>query len=97
MPPEPLAPEESLRRLLNEWDPIGVASVVEDEYDCMLSPLLQRLRDGAGPREIGHFLRRELEDHFGLPPVPGEPEAVAVRVVAWWSPPVGEGDPQAAG
>jgi hypothetical protein len=30
-----------LRHLLNEWDPIGAADEVQDEYDCMLAPLLQ--------------------------------------------------------
>ncbi len=59
--------ENGLRRLLDEWDPIGVADEVPDEYDCMLAPLLQRLRSGAGRTEIGEFLRHELEHHFGLP------------------------------
>jgi hypothetical protein len=29
-------------KTLNEWDPIGVADEVQDEYDCMLAPMLQR-------------------------------------------------------
>ncbi|MFF9854201.1 hypothetical protein [Streptomyces litmocidini] len=48
--------EDDLRRLLNEWGPIGVADDVRDEYDCMLTPLLQRLRSGVGRTEIGEFL-----------------------------------------
>lgn len=40
----------------------------------MLTPLLQRLRRGADQAEIGEFLRYELEDHFGLTPLPSEPE-----------------------
>ncbi|MCX5264665.1 hypothetical protein [Streptomyces sp. NBC_00199] len=76
--------EDDLRRLLNEWDPIGVADDVQDEYDCMLAPLLQRLRSGAGRTEIGEFLRHELEDHFGLDPLGLRPDAMAVRVVDWW-------------
>ncbi len=35
--------ENGLRHLLNEWDPIGVADAVQEEYDCMLVPLLQWL------------------------------------------------------
>ena len=51
----------------------------------MLAPLLQRLRSGADRNEIGEFLRHELEDHFGLDPLVLRPDAVAVRVVAWWT------------
>ncbi|MGA5169267.1 MULTISPECIES: hypothetical protein [Streptomyces] len=77
--------EDDLRSLLNEWDPIGVADDVPDEYDCMLAPLLQQLRSGAGRSEIGEFLRHELEDHFGLDPLGLRPDAVAARVVDWWA------------
>src|SRR5689334_17462104 len=77
--------ENDLRHLLNEWDPIGVADAVQDEYDCMLVPLLQLLRGGADQAEIGEFLRHELEDHFGLTPLPSEPEAMAARVMSWWT------------
>ncbi|MFJ3666788.1 hypothetical protein ACIPSE_10080 [Streptomyces sp. NPDC090106] len=73
-----------LRRLLNEWDPIGVGDEVPDEYDCMLTPLLERLRRGAPEAEIADFLCRELGDHFGLDPVLSRPEAMAARVIAWW-------------
>ncbi|WP_344321213.1 hypothetical protein [Streptomyces macrosporus] len=76
--------ENDLRHLLNEWDPIGVADAVQDEYDCMLAPLLQRLHAGADQTEIGEFLRHELEDHFGLDPLGPGPEALAARVIAWW-------------
>ncbi|MEU7297135.1 hypothetical protein AB0A76_28710 [Streptomyces exfoliatus] len=77
--------ENDLRHLLNEWDPIGVADDVQDEYECMLAPLLQRLRGGAGKAEIGEFLRHELEDHFGLPSLPSQPEAMAARLMFWWT------------
>ncbi|MGA5407929.1 hypothetical protein ACPCSC_11765 [Streptomyces lavendulocolor] len=77
--------EGDLRSLLNEWDPIGVADDVQDEYDCLFAPLLQQLRSGAGRSEIGEFLRHELEDHFGLDPLGPGPDAVAARVVARWT------------
>ncbi|MEU0588436.1 hypothetical protein [Streptomyces sp. NPDC006132] len=76
--------EDDLRRLLNEWDPIGVADDARDEYDCMLAPLLQRLCSGADRTEIGEFLRHELEDHFGLDPLGLRPDAAAVRMADWW-------------
>lgn len=77
--------ENGLRHLLNDWDPISVADEVQDEYDCLLTPLLQRLRGGVEQTEIGEFLRHELEDHFGLTPLPSEPEAMAARLMSWWT------------
>ncbi|WP_046501495.1 hypothetical protein [Streptomyces odonnellii] len=77
--------ENSLRHLLNEWDPIGVAENAQDEYDCMLTPLLQRFRGGADQTEIRDFLRHELEAHFGLTPLPSEPEEMTVRLMSWWT------------
>ncbi|MFD3492656.1 hypothetical protein ACFWWB_19170 [Streptomyces sp. NPDC058690] len=77
--------EDDLRHLLNEWDPVGVADDVQDEYDCMLFPLLQRLGSGASRTEIGEFLQHELEDHFGLDPLGLRPEAMAGRVIDWWT------------
>ncbi|MFF8321105.1 hypothetical protein ACF06V_28565 [Streptomyces bobili] len=74
-----------LRDVLSEGDPIGVADEVPDEYDCMLAPLLGRLGGGAGQAEIGEFLRHELEDHFGLDPTGLRPDAMAARLIAWWS------------
>ncbi|MFD9722595.1 hypothetical protein [Streptomyces sp. NPDC059072] len=79
--------EDGLRRLLNEWDPIGVAedADVRDEYDCMLAPLLRMLRGGADQTAIASFLLHDLEDHFGLTPRSSEPEAMAARVISWWT------------
>ncbi|GGP41009.1 MULTISPECIES: hypothetical protein [Streptomyces] len=74
--------EKNLRQLLNEWDPVGVADEVPDEYDCLLAPLLGRLRRGADQAEIAAFLRTELVEHFGLTPSPSEPGTVAARLVA---------------
>lgn len=84
-----LAPDwRGLQRLLNEWDPIGVARELggpDDEYDCMLGPLLALLARGSTEREIGSFLRTELSSHFGLDPNNSKPEVFARRVLAWWS------------
>jgi hypothetical protein len=81
--------EAELRYLLNRWDPIGVyvetLDFPPDEYDCLLAPLLQRLSAGAGRAEVSEFLWYELEDHFGLDPVPRDPDALANRLVAWYA------------
>lgn len=81
--------QRELRTLLNEWDPIGVHDPSDpepwpnDEYDCMLGPLLTRLLRGEGKTEVGLYLRTELEDHFGLPPWLVTTE-VLDRIFAWW-------------
>ncbi|MFD9381414.1 hypothetical protein ACFWBH_38925 [Streptomyces sp. NPDC059999] len=85
MRPWSTATERDLRHLVNEWDPIGVADEVQDEYDCMLAPLLGRLHRSAGQTEIDEFLRHELKDHFGLDPVGMRPDAMAARVITWWA------------
>ncbi|KRV48856.1 hypothetical protein AQ490_23650 [Wenjunlia vitaminophila] len=74
----------NLRFLLNEWDPIGVAELVQDEYDCMIGPLLRRLWRGADRTGISAYLWNEMEQHFGLDPATLEVERMADRVVTWW-------------
>jgi hypothetical protein len=76
--------EVNLQVLLNQWDPIGVADVVEDEYDCLIWPLLSRLTAGAGRAEISEFLSHELADHFGLHPEHCGVEPMTDRLVSWW-------------
>lgn len=73
-------PVAALRDLLNAWDPIGVVADggPQDEYDCLIAPMLDELESGAGPARLAAFLRHELDDHFGL-----SPEHVAgIEVVA---------------
>jgi hypothetical protein len=73
-----------LRRVLNAWDPIGVADAVNDGYDCVVGPLLHHLHDGARADKIADFLWRELRDRFGLDPVRYDVDTLADHVVAWW-------------
>ena len=77
--------QASLRLLLNEWDPLGVADLVSDEYDCMIGPLLSRLIRNGGRSEISEFLWYELEDHFGIDPAADDVDGLANRLVAWWA------------
>ncbi|MEI8408592.1 MULTISPECIES: hypothetical protein [unclassified Kribbella] len=76
-------PQVYLRYLLNEWDPIGVADLVSDEYDCLVGPLLHRLGSGEGPAAISQYLWYELQDHFGLDPADHDVDGLANRLVAW--------------
>lgn len=81
--------EGNLRYLLNQWDPIGVAELLDDEYDCLIVPLLTRLGAGADQAVISKFLWYELEDHFGMSPYHHREhygvDALADRLVAWWA------------
>ncbi|QYN26426.1 hypothetical protein [Amycolatopsis sp. DSM 110486] len=78
--------QDNLRYLLNQWDPIGVADEVDDEYDCVIAPLLSRLAAGAGRPEISEFLWHELTDHFGLSdPAANCSDRMADQLVAWWA------------
>ena len=59
-----------VRRLLMEWDPIGVSGISEagNEYDCMIGPLLHRLSEGADARSLADWISHERSSHFGLGP-----------------------------
>ncbi|RIJ68774.1 hypothetical protein D1871_22660 [Nakamurella silvestris] len=47
---------------------IGVADVVDDEYDCLLDPLWNRLVQGATRASLSEHLWFEVQDHFGADP-----------------------------
>lgn len=74
-----------LRDLVNEWDPQGLieAGAPEDEYDCVVGPLLRRLEAKESPEEIAAFLTSEMAEHFGM----GIPEALpfAIKTHAWYT------------
>ncbi|WP_107654614.1 hypothetical protein [Nocardia suismassiliense] len=80
---------DNLKYLLNQWDPIGVADLVDDEYECLVVPLLMRLGAGEGRAEIAEFLWNDLEEHFGLNPYHHREhygvDGLADRLVAWWA------------
>lgn len=82
----PRADREYLRGLHAQvagWDPLGLIALgaPEDEYDCLLAPLVSGLRDGLPPRELAGVLRDRVIEHFG-----GEPAGAyqfAVQIDAW--------------
>ena len=75
--------EEDLRRLLNEWNPIGVPGLPPDEYDCVIKPLLEKLRRGCNQEFIQRFLNEWIGEHFGLSGERGK-EEFAARLLAWY-------------
>ena len=50
---------DEMRRLVNEWDPIGVApseNDIFDEYDFYLEPSLLLLKQGATTAEVDNYI-----------------------------------------
>lgn len=72
-----------LRRELLAWDPIG-CSPPEDEYDCLIAPLLKRLESGCNAEFITRFLDHEIQHHFGMNPEPCRTADFAQRLCAWY-------------
>lgn len=74
-----------VRALLMKWDAIGVADVVEcqDEYDCMIGPLLGHIRNGADAVFLHDWIARERVNHFGLNPDFGADRKLADALVSW--------------
>lgn len=94
VPADPADPrnKERTRRLLSSmrplrWDSIGVQGVpeAEDEYDCLMSPLLHLLEGGTGAGELQEFLGHERATHFELSPQPHDDALLAEALVAWWA------------
>ena len=76
-----------LRKLLYEWDPIGVSQEPEwpgDEYDELIGPLRERLAAGATAGELAIYLERHVTDHIGIAPDADREERFAARLVEWW-------------
>lgn len=77
---------DELRRLLNQWDFIGVVDpdTNADEYDCMIAPLLTLLTSGADTRQVQQFLDDEIAGHVGMSPSQLKIGAMAERLSALW-------------
>jgi hypothetical protein len=55
-----------------------------DEYDCLLWPLMRMLEEDRTVEELTGFLTTELRDHFGLDPKYSQSSAIAARAKAWF-------------
>ena len=89
----PAAPEDlaaPVRDVLHSWDPIGVhllgPGAPDDEYDCLIPPLLGRLRRGDDAGALGRYLQLEASEHFGVAPMGGAEACgrAASRLLGWW-------------
>lgn len=68
------------------WDLCFAAGAPEaaNEYDCMLSPLMHQLHDGADAAKIRDWLFDEVQDHFGVTANPDREGLLADQIVDWW-------------
>ena len=59
--------QDRMRAVLNaDWDPIGVARDVDDEYDSYVGELYSWLRRGATDADIAAYLSSIETEHMGL-------------------------------
>ena len=75
-----LTPE--LRALVNEWDPIGVADMVPDEYDYLSGLILARLGRGDDRAAFCEFMAEEARN---LSTTAESGDAFGEVVFAWFS------------
>lgn len=76
-----------LRDLICAWDPIGVMddpAWPNDEYDCLVGPVMRILESGASPDEITKYLSHEIKSHFGLDPRYREFDPFAAQLRGWF-------------
>ena len=56
-----------IRDILNsEWDPLGIAQDVTDEYDTYVGKLTAILREAASDDDLPRYLRWAETEHMGL-------------------------------
>jgi hypothetical protein len=59
--------QDKVRRVLNrDWDPIGVADAVEDEYDGYVEEIYFMLKNGSSDKTIADRLRAIETEWMGL-------------------------------
>jgi hypothetical protein len=65
--------QDRIRDVLNQqWDPIRVADIVEDEYDGYIGEIYGLLKAGSSAAEIAEHLRSVEADKMELPASPLE-------------------------
>lgn len=69
-----------IREILNEWDPIGVADSVDDEYDAMNFRTLSVLMNKRDKKEIKEILADYTENSMGITIDDGTLDRVADRI-----------------
>jgi hypothetical protein len=55
-----------IKRLVDEWNPIGTEGLPDDEYDCLVNKIKDWLEEDADKDELICLLEEDLQDHFCL-------------------------------
>jgi hypothetical protein len=74
----------ALNDLLNDWDPIGVARSVSDEYSAYCAGIIGLLSEGADEAAISRELSRIVQEQMGLAADPNREPRHAAAIVAWY-------------
>ena len=69
------------RVLMEDWDPIGVPDIPEDEYDNYIPAIYGMLAQGKSGQEIADYLSRIEIEWMELTPVRSHLEAVARKLL----------------
>lgn len=77
---------EELQARVCEWDPADLlaAGGPPDEYDTLVSSLMQRLDGGASAQELAGWLAAELPRRFGHSPPASDIEVFCRRTAKWF-------------
>ena len=77
---------DELRELLNHWGLLSVRdlTVADDEYDCLLGPLLAKLVAGASTDQLWAHSRETVKHHFGVDPDERDVAGFVDSVNDWW-------------
>lgn len=80
---------KQLRSILLDWDLTGLVGFVgveeaADEYDCMISPILHLLSDGADAVALKTWVFEEVAQHFGMDADRVREGELVDQVTAWW-------------
>ncbi len=62
--------QKELREILNQWDVLGVASEVDDEYDDIRDTLISKLNNRSSSVDIKKIIEDEIHGSYGLEPNP---------------------------
>jgi hypothetical protein len=77
--------QEELRAVLNEWDFLTAHQLgTNDEYDCLINPILAILQRNGTVDEIENLIRHERKEHFGLAEESPELRHTVYKIVSWW-------------
>jgi hypothetical protein len=60
--------KREITRLLDDWNPIGIDNLPDDEYDCLVERIEIWLGEERQADEFIFLLESYLSDHFGLDP-----------------------------